>query len=87
MAYSDDNYTDPIDIAARETERQTAHAIQAQKEKAKQKLPHKGRCWYCEEPVKGDLLFCKPSKEDIADNYACLHEYERMHQAKLRNGR
>lgn len=87
MALSDEYYADPIDQAARETERQTAEFLRIHKEKAKQKLPATGKCWFCQEAVKKGLLFCKPSKADIEDGYSCRDEYDRVKEAKIRNGR
>lgn len=87
MSQMEDFYTDPIDQAARETERQNAAALKAQQEKAKHRLPCTGKCWFCQEPLKGELLFCKPTKEDIEDSYSCRDEYDRVKEARFRNGK
>ena len=87
MSQMEDFYVDPVDIAARETDRQTAAALKAQQERAKHKLPHTGKCWFCQETVKKDLIFCKPSKDDLKDGYSCRDEYDRVKAAKVRNGK
>lgn len=79
--------SDTLDAAAIQTEKDLEAALRAQKERARNKLPHRGTCWYCEEPVKKPLLFCKPTKQDIADNYSCQAEYEKLQKARYRNGR
>lgn len=87
MTTNDERYTDPIDVAARNSEQMLQDALNAHKENTKYKLPHTGKCWYCGEKVKKGLLFCKPNKQDLEDKYSCASEYERMKEAKIRNGK
>lgn len=79
--------SDTLDMAALHSEKDLEHALKIQREKAKNKLPHRGTCWYCEEPVKKPLLFCRPTQQDIEDKYSCQAEYENLQKARYRNGR
>ncbi len=84
---NEDRYVDPVDIAARNTEQMMADALNAHKENSKYRLPYTGKCWFCSESVKKAALFCKPSKQDVADGYSCAAEYERLKDAQKRNGK
>ena len=84
---NDDRYVDPVDIAARNSEQMLADALKAHHENSKYKLPANGKCWFCADKIKKDLLFCKPSKQDVAEGYSCAAEYERLKDAQLRNGK
>jgi len=83
----DERYTDPIDISARTTEKMLEDALKQHRENTKYKLPANGKCWYCGETVKKDLVFCKPTKQDVADNYSCRGAYEELLESRKRNGK
>lgn len=71
---------DPVDRATLEAEIYLEQAISQTLAKADEKLPYKGSCYYCHEPLPKPLRFC-----DI--DSSCRDEYDYMQQRRQINMR
>lgn len=78
---------DILDRANLAAELHLQNALDNHKKLARTILPKTGKCLFCDEKTSKKVSFCIPSKHDIQDGYSCEAEYQKMKQAKIRNGR